>query len=80
MSLHKEIKLLNNLNDVKVIFYQHLGIFDWIYGNYSIFKSIYSDYINSKYIVNIVPYENDFFFSFSKMGNKINIYEYFYDL
>ena len=62
LSLHNEIKLLNDLNVVKVIFYQHLGIFDWIYGNYSIFKTIYRDYINSKYIVNIVPYENDYLF------------------
>ena len=62
LSLHNEIKALNNLNIVKVIFYQHLGIFDWIYGNYSIFKLIYRDYIHSKYIVNIVPYENDYLF------------------
>ena len=62
LSLHKEIKLLNDLNKIKVIFYQHLGIFDWIYGNYSIFKSIYRDYINSKYIVNIIPFENDYLF------------------
>ena len=62
LSLHNEIKLLNDLNIVKVIFYQHLGIFDWIYGNYSIFKLIYRDYIYSKYVVNIVPYENDYLF------------------
>ena len=62
LSLHNEIKLLNDLNVVKVIFYQHLGIFDWIYGNYSIFKSIYRDYIYSKYVVNIIPYENDYLF------------------
>ena len=68
LSLHNEIKLLNELNIVKVIFYQHLGIFDWIYGNYSIFKSIYRDYIYSKYVVNIVPFENDYLFK--KWGIK----------
>ena len=62
LSLHKEIKQLNNFNNVKVIFYQHLGIFDWIYGNYNIFKSIYKDYRYSKYVVNIIPFENDFLF------------------
>lgn len=62
LSIHEEIKILNKLNKIKVIFYQHLGIFDWIYGNYSIFKSIYKDYIKSKYVVNIIPYENDYIF------------------
>ncbi len=62
LSFQDEIKMLNNLNFIKVIFYQHLGIFDWIYGNYSIFKSIYKEYINSKYIINIIPYENDYIF------------------
>jgi hypothetical protein len=47
---------------VKVIFYLHLGVFDWIYGNYNIFKTIYRDYINSKYVINIIPYENDYLF------------------
>ena len=62
LSSHEEIKLLNHLNNVKVIFYQHLGVLDWIYGNYSIFKSIYNDYLNSKYVISIIPYENDYLF------------------
>ena len=62
LSIHEEIEKLNNLHKVKVIFYQHLGVFDWIYGNYNIFKTIYRDYINSKYVINIIPYENDYLF------------------
>ena len=62
LSFSNEIKILNNLNNVKILFYQHLGIFDWIYGNYSIFKSLYGEYINSKYVVNIIPFENDYLF------------------
>ena len=62
LSIHEEIKILNNLRNIKVIFYQHLGIFDWIYGNYTIFKNIYRDYKDSEYIVNIIPYENDYLF------------------
>ena len=62
LSSHNEIYQLNKLNKVKVIFYQHLGIFDWIYGNYHIFKKIYRDYLYSKYVVNIIPFENDYLF------------------
>jgi hypothetical protein len=56
------MKELNHLSNIKIIFYQHLGVFDWIYGNYSIFKTLYKDYMDSKYIVNIIPYENDYLF------------------
>ena len=62
LSIHEDIRLLNNLHKVKVIFYQHLSVFDWIYGNYIIFKTIYTDYINSKYVINIIPFENDYLF------------------
>ena len=62
LSFSNEIRTLNNLKNVKILFYQHLGIFDWIYGNYSIFKSLYGEYINSKYVVNIIPFENDYLF------------------
>ena len=62
LSISNEIKMLNNLKRIKILFYQHLGIFDWIYGNYSIFKSLYKEYRNSKYVINIIPYENDYIF------------------
>ena len=66
LSFPNEVKILNNLSNVKILFYQHLGIFDWIYGNYFIFKSLYREYINSKYVVNIIPFENDYLFK--KLG------------
>lgn len=62
LSFYNEIKLLNNLKNIKVVFYQHLSIFDWIYGNYTIFKNLYKNYRNSKYVVSIVPFENDYIF------------------
>jgi hypothetical protein len=62
LSFYNEIKLLNNLKNIKVIFYQHLSIFDWIYGNYTKFKILYKNYQNSKYVVSIVPFENDYIF------------------
>ena len=73
LSFSNEIRILNNLNNVKILFYQHLGIFDWIYGNYSIFKSLYGEYINYKYVVKIIPFENDYLFK--KMGDKFIINE-----
>lgn len=80
LSTHKEINQLNNLNDIKVIFYQHLGIFDWIYGNYTIFKLLYRYYQYSKYVINIVPFEN--YYIFKKWGinsifmNNFMTYDY----
>ena len=62
LSFSDEIKILNNVTNIKIIFYQHLGIFDWIYGNYTIFKNLYREYMNSKYIINIIPYENVYIF------------------
>ena len=62
LSFYREIKCLNSIKYIKVIFYQHLGVFDWIYGNYTNFKLIYREYLNSKYVVNIIPFENDYLF------------------
>jgi glycosyltransferase involved in cell wall biosynthesis len=62
LSYYDEIQLLNNLKNVKIIFYTHLSIFDWIYGNYSIFKNLYKNYKNAKYVISIVPFENDYIF------------------
>lgn len=62
LSFYDEIQLLNNLKNIKVIFYTHLSIFDWIYGNYTIFKNLYKNYKNSKYVISIVPFENDYIF------------------
>ena len=62
LSFDDEIKLLNNFKNIKVIFYQHLSIFDWIYGNYTRFKNLYKNYRKSKYVVSIVPFENDYIF------------------
>ena len=59
----KDILLLNNLNNLKVIFYHHSSTFDWLYENYTIFKTIYKAFFNSKYIVSIVPFESDYLFN-----------------
>jgi hypothetical protein len=56
------IHLLNNLKKIKIIYFQHYSLFYWIYRNYSCFNSIYKEYQNSKYIVSLVPFENDYLF------------------
>jgi len=76
----EEINLLNKLNNTKVIFYLHSSTFDWIYANYTIFKYIYKAYSNSRYIISIVPLENDYLFEKwglnSILMNNFITYEY----
>ena len=57
-----EINLLNNLKNLKTIFYIHSSIFNRIYSNFSSFKKLYQCYSNSEYIISIIPFENDFLF------------------
>ena len=58
----KEINILNNLKYLKIIFYIHQSIFYWIYINYLSFKLLYKAYQRSKYIISLVPFENDYLF------------------
>ena len=56
----EEIINLNNLMNIKVIFYQHSSSFNWIYDNYTIFKSMYKAFHYSKYIISVVPFDSDY--------------------
>jgi hypothetical protein len=58
----EEIMKLNNYININIIFYQHSSSFDWLYGNYTIFKTIYEIFYSSKYIISIVPFDNDYLF------------------
>lgn len=57
-----EIKILNNLKHLKTIFYIHQSFLYWIYFNYFTFLSLYKSYQDSKYVIALVPFENDFLF------------------
>lgn len=57
-----EIANLNNIKNIKVLYYIHSSTLDWIYANYTIFKTIYNEYLKSKYLVSLVPFENDYIF------------------
>ena len=63
-----EIRILNKITNFKTIFYLHSSIFYWINWSFIFIKTIYKEYINSKYIVSIIPIENDFIFK--KWGIK----------
>ena len=64
----KDILFLNKMKNIKVIFYRHSSAFGWIYENYTNFKSIYELLLVSKYVVSIIPFENDYLFK--KWGIK----------
>ena len=57
-----EIKLLNKLKNIKIIFYIHQCFLYWIYFNFFHFKALYKAYQNSKYVISIIPFENDYLF------------------
>ena len=59
----KDIQMLNSLKEIKTIFYNHCSFLYWIYdNNYHFYKTLYNAYRESKYIVSLVPLENDFLF------------------
>ena len=73
-------QLDNNINNIKVIIYHHSSTFDWIYSNYTNFKTIYKLFLYSKYFVSIVPFENNYLFKKwgirSILMNNFMTYEY----
>lgn len=62
LSNFTEIEFLNNIKNMKIIYYLHQSILYWVYFNYSFFKSLYKAYQNSKYIISLVPFENNYLF------------------
>ena len=58
------IEKLSKLNKTKVIFYNHLSFLYWIYiGHLYNFKdTVYNLYRNCKYVISIIPVENDYLF------------------
>ena len=58
-----EIELLNNITKIKTIFINRSCFLHWIYYNaYSFYKTLYKNYKNSKYIISLIPFENDYLF------------------
>ena len=58
-----EIDVLNELKTTKLICYEHSSYFFWIYKNvYSFKDSFYYSYKKCKYVVSLIPLENDYLF------------------
>jgi hypothetical protein len=58
-----EIKKLNNLKKTKTIFINHSCFLHWIYYNkLFFFKTVYKTYRQCKYLISLVPFENNYLF------------------
>ena len=76
-----EIKRLNKLKKIKVIYYNHSSYFLWLfYHIYNFEQSIYMEYKNCKYVLSLIPLENDYLFRIwgikSIFINNPTTYEY----
>ena len=61
--IKSEIEQLNKLNNIKIIYYDHSSFLYWIYrGIYKFNESIYNLYKESKYVLSLIPLENDYLF------------------
>ena len=57
------MKILNNIKEVKTIFYNHSCFLFWIYRNGIPFlRNLYSTYRKMKYVISLIPLENDYLF------------------
>ena len=58
-----EIKKLNKLKKIKTIFINRSCFLHWIYYKYFYYyKTIYKAYKKAKYIISLIPFENDYLF------------------
>ena len=63
-----EIKKLNNLKNIKVIYYHHSSVFGYIYNKNYTYLKIYRAFKESKYFITLIRFENDYLFK--KWGIK----------
>ena len=57
------INILNKIKEFKIIYYNHSCLFYWIYThNFELLSYLYKSYKNSKYIISLIPFENDYLF------------------
>ena len=57
------ILMLKSLKKVKIIFYNHSSFLIWIYSHdIAVFSSVYNHYKNSKFVISLIHFENDYLF------------------
>jgi hypothetical protein len=57
------ITMLKKMKHIKIIFYNHSCFLFWIYYQHkTIFKIMYNGFKNIKYLISIIPFENDYLF------------------
>ena len=60
---YEEINILNNIKEFKTILYNHSCFLFWFYSNkYNLIYSLYKSYKNAKYVISLIPFENDYLF------------------
>ena len=61
---NREIEKLNKLKKTKVIYYNHSSFLYWIYREhlYNFKDTVYNLYKKSKYVISLIPVENDYLF------------------
>lgn len=72
---------LTEFEGTKTIFYDHSSIFIWIYlRKYNFKNSFYAIYKRAKYVISLIPFENDFLFKKwginSILMDNLNTYDY----
>lgn len=77
----KEIEQLNKIAKTKTIVINHSCFLHWMYyENYYFFKSVYKAYRHCKYLISLVPFENNYLFKKwginSILMNNFVSYEY----
>ena len=73
---------MNKLKNVKTIFYNHSSFLFWIYFNkISFLKKLYNSYKKSKYVISLIPFENDYLFKKWRINSILmnNFITYKYD-
>jgi hypothetical protein len=77
-----EINKLNHRKKPIIIYYQHSSFFYFLYYNYTSFLSLYKEYQNSKYVVSLVPFENNYIFKYWGINSILmtNFITYEYNL
>ena len=76
-----EIKELNKLKSINVIYYLHSCFFYWLYLNdFSSLISVYKELQKSKHVITLVPFENNYLFKKWGINSILSFYYESYEI